>query len=198
MPQSITIAAFVLGAVLLLIGLLGGGFKIFGAEVSGNTGRVSRGIAGAIGVVMIVIGLVGSLGSSPTAGPPNNDSTTTTERPADSRERSSPRAEPVSPRPDGPRSIAGQWRDETGTVYGITQSGSDFTFQGYNSSTGVGTRGTGHIVGRQLTATFQVGTPNGPASGTGRGSVSEDGRMMTGMFSDSFYGNYSHTLERID
>ena len=61
-PQSITIAAFVLGAILLLIAILhGGGFKIFGAEVDGSPGRFGRVFAGLLGVILIGIGLVTSL-----------------------------------------------------------------------------------------------------------------------------------------
>jgi len=60
MPQTITIAAFVFGAVLLLIALIGGRFKIFGAEVSEVVGRTTRVIAAVAGIVFIVIGLYGS------------------------------------------------------------------------------------------------------------------------------------------
>lgn len=42
MPTSVTIGAFVLAAVLLLVGLVGGRFKLFGAEVSGEAGRAGR------------------------------------------------------------------------------------------------------------------------------------------------------------
>jgi hypothetical protein len=65
MPQSITIAFFVLGAVLLLIAILqGGGFKIFGAEVDGSPGRFGRVFAGLLGVILIGIGLVTSVDKS--------------------------------------------------------------------------------------------------------------------------------------
>ena len=56
MPQSLAIGAFVLGAVLLLISLLSGGFKIFGAEVSGTTGITGRVVAFVIGVILLIIG----------------------------------------------------------------------------------------------------------------------------------------------
>ncbi len=58
MPQSIPIAAFAFGAVLLLIALLGGKFKLFGAEVSGTAGRAGRSVAAILGIALIVIGLV--------------------------------------------------------------------------------------------------------------------------------------------
>jgi hypothetical protein len=60
MPQTITVAAFVFGAVLLLIALLGGRFKIFGAEVSEAVGRTGRIVAAVAGIVFICIGLYGS------------------------------------------------------------------------------------------------------------------------------------------
>jgi hypothetical protein len=59
MPQTITIAAFVFGAVLVLIALIGGRFKIFGAEVSEVVGRTARVIAAVAGIVFIGIGLYG-------------------------------------------------------------------------------------------------------------------------------------------
>jgi len=46
MPQNITTAACVLGAVLLLTAILHRSFKIFGAEVEGSTGRFGRIFAG--------------------------------------------------------------------------------------------------------------------------------------------------------
>jgi len=50
MPTSLTIGIFVFGAVLLLVALVGGKFKLFGTEVSGevsNSGiRWVGGIAG--------------------------------------------------------------------------------------------------------------------------------------------------------
>jgi hypothetical protein len=59
LPQNITIAAFTFGAVLLLIALIGGGFKIFGAEIPRKVPRVGRWVAGIIGTVLIIIGLSG-------------------------------------------------------------------------------------------------------------------------------------------
>jgi hypothetical protein len=53
MPQNIELAAFVLGAVLLLLALTTGGFKIFGAEMRGTAGRWSRAVAGICGAILI-------------------------------------------------------------------------------------------------------------------------------------------------
>jgi hypothetical protein len=61
MPENITIAAFVLGAVMLLIAIVGGKFKIFGAEVSAMAGPTGRTFAGVLGSILIAIGLYSSL-----------------------------------------------------------------------------------------------------------------------------------------
>ena len=59
MPPTLSIGAFVLGGVLLLISLLrGGGFKLFGAEVTGSAGGFGRLIAFMAGVVLIVTGFL--------------------------------------------------------------------------------------------------------------------------------------------
>jgi PQQ-dependent catabolism-associated CXXCW motif protein len=54
MPQTLIIGIFVLGAVMLLLALVSGGFKIFGSEVPGVASRTARIIAFVIG-----FGLVG-------------------------------------------------------------------------------------------------------------------------------------------
>jgi cytochrome c-type biogenesis protein CcmH/NrfG len=65
MPGTIPIAAFVLGAVLLLIAIVGGRFKIFGAEISGVAGRTGRIVAGLAGGLLISFGLLTSFPSTP-------------------------------------------------------------------------------------------------------------------------------------
>jgi hypothetical protein len=64
MPQSILIAIFVLGAVLILIAIVGGKFKIFGSEVSGTVGRAGRAVSAVTGTVLIIFGLIKSFNSS--------------------------------------------------------------------------------------------------------------------------------------
>ena len=56
MPTSLSIAAFVLGAVLVLVSLLSGGFKLFGAEVSGTTGAGRKFVAFIVGIILIIVG----------------------------------------------------------------------------------------------------------------------------------------------
>lgn len=53
MPQNLSIAVFVLGAVLLLLSLVSGGFKIFGSEIPGAASRVARAMAFVIGLFLI-------------------------------------------------------------------------------------------------------------------------------------------------
>jgi hypothetical protein len=54
MPQSLSIAAFVLGAILLLVALYGGDFKVFGAEMPGGVSGMNRKIALVLGLTFIV------------------------------------------------------------------------------------------------------------------------------------------------
>lgn len=57
MPQSLSIAAFVFGAVLVLLSLVVGKFKLFGAEVEGTVSKASRVIAFLFGIFLIARGL---------------------------------------------------------------------------------------------------------------------------------------------
>lgn len=54
MPQNLELAFFMVGAVLMLLALSSGGFKIFGAEMSGVSGRWSRLAAGFVGLGLII------------------------------------------------------------------------------------------------------------------------------------------------
>jgi len=138
-PQSITIAAFVLGAVLLLIAVLHGGFKIFGAEVDGTAGRFGRIFAGLLGIILIGIGLFSSLykpssqipsgspktaadGSSPDeAVSANTDSAQSQTRPGKTETSPSPSEQSVN--------IAGTWHDAEGNEFQISQRGNAFTIR---------------------------------------------------------------------
>jgi hypothetical protein len=90
--------------------------------------------------------------------------------------------------------ITGQWKDEAGTLYVITQNGSEFSFKASNPTYGR-FWGTGKIAGDQLTSNFQVATPSGAtARGTGTGILSGDVIHTTS--SDPIYGAVAHTLAR--
>lgn len=72
MPQSTSVItmAFVLGTVLLLIAVVGGKFKIFGAEISGTVGSAGRLVAGLAGLALITIGLISALRQNSFTPPP--------------------------------------------------------------------------------------------------------------------------------
>lgn len=57
MDDPLNIAVFGFGVILLLIAVLNGQFKIYGAEISGGTGLVGRLVAGILGLVLILFGL---------------------------------------------------------------------------------------------------------------------------------------------
>jgi len=67
-PENLSVASIVLGGVLLLIALVGGGFKIFAAEVTGHAGGWARVISGGLGSTLVLAGIFGS------AGPPASTS----------------------------------------------------------------------------------------------------------------------------
>ena len=81
MPDSLVIAVFIFGAVLILIALSGGKFKIFGSEVSESVSNpLLRIIAGTVGALLLVLALdlqapfgINIFGSSPSAPQSNSD-----------------------------------------------------------------------------------------------------------------------------
>ncbi len=86
MPSTIELALVVLGAILILISILGGKFKIFGADIEGTTGRFGRIIAFVLGLVFIFIAIImddSSLsGTSQSASEPQTVSSSSTATPA--------------------------------------------------------------------------------------------------------------------
>jgi|GEM_PF-6398909 hypothetical protein len=67
MPSTIELALVVLGAILILISVLGGKFKIFGADIEGSTDRFGRIIAFVLGLIFIFIAIVMDYSSLPDA-----------------------------------------------------------------------------------------------------------------------------------
>lgn len=58
MPETVKIGALVLGAVLLLIGIVGGNFKIFGADFSSVVeNKCLRWVAALLGIALLVFAL---------------------------------------------------------------------------------------------------------------------------------------------
>jgi predicted phage tail protein len=67
MQENLQIAAFVFGAILVLIALLGGNFKLFGAEVAATvSNRLLRFVAFALGAALLFITISQSLTPTPT------------------------------------------------------------------------------------------------------------------------------------
>jgi hypothetical protein len=60
-PGSVEIAAFVFAAILILVALLGGGFKAFGVEVRERVPTPLRVVAGVLGAVLGMAVLIGAL-----------------------------------------------------------------------------------------------------------------------------------------
>ncbi|MBV8684793.1 MAG: hypothetical protein JO111_18110 [Caulobacteraceae bacterium] len=58
MPQTLAIGIFVLGAIMLLLALVSGSFKIFGSEMPGVASRSARVIAFVIGIVLVGFSLI--------------------------------------------------------------------------------------------------------------------------------------------
>jgi hypothetical protein len=58
MPENLKIGTFVFGAILVLIAILGGNFKLFGAEVAATiSNRFLRFVAFALGTTFLVVAL---------------------------------------------------------------------------------------------------------------------------------------------
>jgi len=76
MPQSLDVAAFVFGAILILLSLVVGSFKLFGAEVQGTVGRLGRVVAFVLGLILIVSRLVHEAPDPPKPGTTTEATTT--------------------------------------------------------------------------------------------------------------------------
>jgi len=94
MPVSLDIAFFVFGAILLFLALLGGRFKLFGAEVSAKTtNKPVRIIAFLLGIALIAIPTYTYLNS------PSDTSSTSDSRTANGRETTSNHQSTSEPEP---------------------------------------------------------------------------------------------------
>jgi phosphotransferase system glucose/maltose/N-acetylglucosamine-specific IIC component len=179
MPTSITIAAFVLGAVLLLIAILHGSFKIFGAEVDGTAGRFGRIFAGLLGVVLIAIGLFSSLykpSPQPAAG---------LQKSASDDSPSGAAQKPTGPaQSDQPVNIAGTWHDAEGNEFQVSQNGNAFTIRITGMSYEASSSGTLH--GHDFERTYEghmIASEGSVTKGTRftghcNGTVSDDAKVM--------------------
>jgi hypothetical protein len=187
MPQTVEIGAFVLGAVLLLLALVSGGFKIFGAEISAAVNKPARVIAFLLGLSFIGLGIWRNSdqgqGVSPgpkASGMPVGPATTDT-----SVVPTTTGASVVPATNAEIASMSGTWVDQFGTTYQVTQTGNSFSFEGLNPQSGFRSGGAGNVNGRQFTVTYQT---NIPSTGSGTGTVSADGLEMTATYNDSAQG----------
>ncbi|HEX4133754.1 MAG TPA: hypothetical protein VHY84_03955 [Bryobacteraceae bacterium] len=159
MPQSIAIGLLVLGGVLLLIAILGGNFKIFGAEIGE---KISSGpirlLAGVLGIAFIFLAL--SPGRLASGGDPPS---TTTSPSTPSPTASSPAAAlPATVSPAEPSTTApspATTRDDPGST---SKSGAGIVFDP-PSNIRVSPLGTAPILcSVQTKRTINLLSSNGP------------------------------------
>jgi hypothetical protein len=196
MSPSIMTAAFVLGAVLLLIAILRGSFKIFGAEVDGSAGRFGRIFAGFLGLILVCIGLFGSLYKSPlqpsTVPPPAANTTPTQQQ---TRQLEAEQTATGQPQSQQDVNIDGAWHGADGSVYQISQHGNKFTIRvtGMNFEAS----GSGELQGHQFDRTYEGQYSNGKHySGRCSGTVSTDATVIRSTCFDSVDGPWESVLMR--
>jgi hypothetical protein len=190
MPESLTIATFVFGAVLTLLSLVGGGFKLFGAEVPGTAGTLGRTVAFVLGGVLITVGLLREGWLRPQPGHGVNQQNSVLISPSDV-------SKPVKlpeppPQPPQPLNLSGIWQEiypNPGTISHTTQDGNTFrcTIQGAIQGWPFQSSCSGTIRGQSIESTYQSTIPSmGRCSGT----VSSDGMQITSTCIDSVYGQF--------
>lgn len=104
MPENLKIGAFVFGAILVLIALLGGNFKLFGAEIAATiSNRFLRFIAFSLGTIFLVVAVhspnSGNISVVPT--PPLQVTQSPSSSPSPQLLQSSP--SPTNPPPGSPQ-----------------------------------------------------------------------------------------------
>lgn len=153
MPQSITIAAFVFGAVLILLSLIVGKFELFGAKVDGTVGRTGRIIAFLLGIFLIGKGL--NLDTSPQKAQqsPDPPPASSGDKPAAPAEQAaSPAPPPKNTAPDFGNFMQGGWYARVpaatgGAVEATIQYFADHSFRGTQSGFIAGYRSTQPVAG---------------------------------------------------
>ncbi len=94
-----------------------------------------------------------------------------------------------------PRAIAigGLWRDATGGIHQIRQSGTQFEIVTANPTNGYASQGRGIIKDGQIITDFQT---NLPSTGRAIGTLSADGQSISGTVADSRLGQYGLMIYR--
>jgi hypothetical protein len=97
MPENIRIGAFVLGGIFLLIAILGGNFKIFGAEIASTvSNRSLRFVAFILGTTLLIVTI---FPSPPGSIPGSKPSEIPTSQTSPSPSQTSPSPSQTSPSP---------------------------------------------------------------------------------------------------
>ena len=102
-------------------------------------------------------------------------------------------APPAADALPGVINISGMWRDATGGVHQIRQTGNRFEIVSTNPSNGYYSQSSGTINGKQISTNFQS---NLPSTGYARGIIAADGRSISGTVIDSRQGQYGLTIYR--
>ncbi|HKB66873.1 MAG TPA: hypothetical protein VKC61_13535 [Pyrinomonadaceae bacterium] len=199
MPQSTQIAAFMLGAVLLLIALLGGRFKTVFGEINDKVEMPVRLVAFALSLLFLGLGLKGSIEKTATQSLVSEPSTASSPSTAPTQ-AGTPAGSSSPGKKNHTVDIGGDWKDETDSIMHITQNGDTFKFtvsndvkgsSGYGSSaTGYGTIGTNSA---DVVFTLTRMVAGEPVVAQYSGMLSLDSRVgMQGNFSNKDWGKLNH------
>lgn len=188
MPESLSIGAFVFGAILVLAALVGGEFKLFGAEVNAKLDRSVRAVSFLLGILLLGWALLG--GEFMQNGPPKPRTTDATEAPV-TPAGTDKGAD--TPKPPAIANLAGEWVDNHGGTHQIKQRGEQLRFTGYNPGADVRSQGTGRVTGEQVTWDFQTDIPS---EGTVNMRLAPDHNSASGVVEDSAEGRYAIVLTR--
>jgi hypothetical protein len=184
MPASVQIGAIALGGVLVLIGLVGGNFKLFGAELAATiSNSYLRFVAFAFGTFLIIAAL-NSSGSTPTPSPSPISYPTPGPTPTPTPV--------IDPEASTPVNINGTWENQSSTS-NVIQNGKwldikiDGTSDDGNRYVG---EGTGTINGRNFRYNYNAKCLCGGWNSEGSviGTVSEDGNSILYTIKDSYWG----------
>lgn len=90
--------------------------------------------------------------------------------------------------------LSGTWQDQYGNISVITQHGDTFEFVGRSPTYGLTSQGSGQVRGQQFETQYRTSIPS---MGRSQGTVSPDGRQMSGTIQDSVLGGfYSTSIKR--
>jgi PQQ-dependent catabolism-associated CXXCW motif protein len=159
LPQTLAIGIFVLGAVMLLLSVASGGFKIFGSEMPGVGSRTARIVAFVIGVVLLGFSLY-HFREEPPAKSPDNKTPDAGQAQAQNQLANAPTTTPAtSPAPaeTHPAGPAPETLTDPGAVRVFGREGMDFGVPPQNTIQGnVGTLTPMTIPGARTISTGEL------------------------------------------